>query len=210
MPGDEWQKFANVRALFAYMFAHPGKKTMFMGMEFGQWNEWNVWDDLSWDLLQHEPHHKLKGFFTALNELYQREPALYERDFEEEGFQWIDCSDAQNSVLSFIRRAKNPNDFLIVVCNFTPQPHSHYRIGMPEEGYYEEVLNSDADVFGGSNLLNFSGVWTEDWGFHGLPYSVDLCLPPLGVVILKINREKTAAMLAKKQADKAKAFSGDA
>ncbi|ANV87696.1 1,4-alpha-glucan branching protein GlgB [Picosynechococcus sp. PCC 7117] len=209
MPGDEWQKFANVRALFAYMFTHPGKKTMFMSMEFGQWNEWNVWSDLSWDLLQHEPHAKLKGFFGALNSLYKQEPALYERDFEEEGFQWIDCSDNQNSVLSFIRRAKDPNDFLVVVCNFTPQPHSHYRIGIPEEGYYQEILNSDAETFGGSNLLNFGGVWTEDWRFHNLPYSIDLCLPPLGVVVLKIDREKTAAMLAQKQADKAKALSGE-
>lgn len=188
MPGDEWQKMANVRSLFSYMFAHPGKKTMFMSMEFGQSNEWNVWTDLNWDLLQHEPHRKLKDFFKDINGFYKSQPALYEQDFAEAGFQWIDCSDNKNSVLSFIRRATDPNEFLVVVCNFTPQLHQHYRVGMPEEGHYVEVFNSDAEIYGGSNQRNFGGVWTENWSLHDLPFSADLCLPPLGVVILKLER----------------------
>ncbi len=191
MPGDEWQKYANVRALFSYMFTHPGKKTMFMSMEFGQWSEWNVWGDLEWHLLQYQPHQELKRFFTELNALYKSEPALYDRDFEEEGFQWIDCSDNRHSVVSFIRRSKDPKEFVITVCNFTPQPHSHYRIGVPEEGFYTELFNSDAKKYGGSNMGNLGGKWTDEWSFHGLPYSLDLCLPPLGVLILKLDRTKT-------------------
>ena len=195
MPGDEWQKFANIRCLFSYMFAHPGKKTMFMSMEFGQWGEWNVWADLDWDLLQYDNHKSLKQFFTDLNGIYKSEPALYSQDFEEEGFEWIDCSDNRHSVVAFIRRAKDPNDFAIAVCNFTPQPHSHYRIGVPELGFYTEVFNSDARKYGGSNMGNLGGKWTDEWSYHNLPYSVDLCLPPLGVLILKLDRHKTAAAL---------------
>ena len=195
VPGDHWQKFANIRALFSYMFAHPGKKTMFMSMEFGQWNEWNVWTDLDWDLLQHEPHQQLKQFFSDLNSLYKSQPALYDRDFEEPGFDWIDCSDNNHSVVSFIRRSKNPNEFLVVVCNFTPQPHSHYRIGVPEAGYYSELFNSDASNYGGSNMGNMGGKWTDEWSFHNLPYSLDLCLPPLAVLVLKLDRVKTTKAL---------------
>ncbi len=192
MPGDEWQKFANIRCLFAYMFAHPGKKTMFMSMEFGQWSEWNVWADLEWHLLQYQPHQQLKQFFADLNGLYKQETALYERDFSEEGFQWIDCSDNSHSVVSLIRRAKNPNEFIIAVCNFTPQPHSHYRIGVPEAGFYTEIFNSDSGKYGGSNMGNLGGKWTDQWWFHNYPNSLDLCLPPLGVLILKLDRKKTA------------------
>jgi len=195
MPGDEWQKFANLRCLFAYMFTHPGKKTTFMCMEFGQWNEWNVWNDLDWQLLNYEPHQKLKHFFAKAHQVYRSEPALYERDFEEEGFQWIDCNDNRHSVVAFIRRAKDPSDFLIVVCNFTPQPHSHYRIGVPEAGYYQEIFNSDSGEFWGSNMGNLGGKWTDEWWFHNFPQSLDLCLPPLGVLVLKLDRAKTAAIL---------------
>jgi 1,4-alpha-glucan branching enzyme len=195
MPGDEWQKYANVRCLFSYMFTHPGKKTMFMSMEFGQWSEWNVWGDLEWQLLQYDPHQRLKQFFADLNALYKREPALYTRDFEEEGFQWIDCSDNRHSVVSFIRRAKEPGEFVVTVCNFTPQPHSHYRIGVPEMGFYTELFNSDARKYGGSNMGNLGGKWTDEWSFHNMPYSLDLCLPPLAVLVLKLNREKTTEAL---------------
>jgi 1,4-alpha-glucan branching enzyme len=191
MPGDEWQKFANVRSLFTYMFAHPGKKTMFMSMEFGQWSEWNVWADLEWNLLQYDSHNQLKTFFSDLNALYKSEPSLYERDFEEEGFQWIDCSDNTHSVVSFIRRAKDPNDFVVVICNFTPQPHSHYRIGVPEAGFYTEVFNSDSRKYGGSNLGNLGGKSTDEWWFHNYPHSLDLSLPPLGVLIFKLDRQKS-------------------
>ncbi len=196
MPGDEWQKYANLRCLFTYMFTHPGKKTIFMSMELGQWNEWNVWSDLEWHLLQYEPHQKLGHFFAQLNHLYQREPALYTQDFSEAGFEWIDCSDNRHSVVSFIRRDKDPENFVIVVCNFTPQPHAHYRIGVPEPGFYTEIFNSDARDYGGSNMGNLGGKWTDEWSYHSRPYSIDLCLPPLGVLVFKLDREKTAAALA--------------
>ncbi|MFP4099330.1 1,4-alpha-glucan branching enzyme [Coleofasciculus sp.] len=199
MPGDEWQKFANVRCLFAYMFTHPGKKTLFMSMEFGQWSEWNVWGDLEWHLLQYEPHQQLKLFMADLNQVYRRESALYTQDYAEAGFEWIDCSDNRHSVVAFIRRAKDSEEFIVTVCNFTPQPHSHYRIGVPEMGFYTELFNSDAREYGGSNMGNLGGKWTDEWWFHNQPYSLDLCLPPLGVLILKLNREKTATALKSDQ-----------
>ncbi len=195
MPGDEWQKFANLRCLYTYMYAHPGKKTLFMSMEFGQWSEWNVWSDLEWALLQYEPHQKLKRFVSDLNKLYGSEPALYTQDFAQEGFQWIDCSDNRHSVVSFIRRSKDTEDFVITVCNFTPQPHSHYRVGVPEFGFYTELFNSDAREYGGSNMGNLGGKWTDEWSLHNQPYSLDLSLPPLGVLILKLDREKTKAAM---------------
>ena len=187
MPGDEWQKFANVRCLFSYMFTHPGKKTMFMSMEFAQWSEWNVWGDLEWHLLQYTPHQQLKEFFASLNRLYKSQPALYTGDFVKEGFQWIDCSDNRHSVVSFIRRDKDSDDFVVVVCNFTPQPHSHYRVGVPVAGFYTELFNSDAKEYGGSNMGNLGGKWTDEWSFHNYPQSLDLCLPPLGVLVLKLD-----------------------
>ncbi|MEH2138826.1 1,4-alpha-glucan branching enzyme [Nostoc sp.] len=195
MPGDTWQKLANVRCLFTYMFAHPGKKTMFMSMEFGQWSEWNDWTDLQWYLLQHEAHQQLKTFFQELNHLYRSEPTLYTQDFAEPGFEWIDCSDNRHSVVSFMRRDKDSDDFAIVVCNFTPQPHSHYRIGVPQKGFYTELFNSDARQYGGSNMGNLGGKWTDDWPLHSRPYSLDLCLPPLGVLILKLDKKKTAEVI---------------
>jgi 1,4-alpha-glucan branching enzyme len=194
IPGDTWQKLANMRCLFSYMFAHPGKKTLFMGMEFGQWSEWNVWGDLEWHLLEHAPHQQLKQFMGDLNRIYRQESALYTQDFAEPGFEWIDCSDNRHSVVSFIRRAKDSEEFLIVVCNFTPQPHSHYRIGVPEPGFYTELINSDAREYGGSNMGNLGGKWADQWSCHNRSYSLDLCLPPLGVLILKLDQQKTATM----------------
>ncbi len=190
MPGDDWQKCANVRCLFAFMFTHPGKKTQFMSMEFGQWSEWNVWGDLDWDLLQIDRHKQLKLFTGDLNKLYCSETALYSQDFAEAGFDWIDCSDNRHSVVAFIRRAKDSDEFLVVVCNFTPQPHSHYRVGVPEAGFYIELFNSDARQYGGSNMGNLGGKWTDEWSYHNRPYSIDLCLPPLGVLVLKLQRDK--------------------
>jgi 1,4-alpha-glucan branching enzyme len=166
---------------------------MFMGMELGQWNEWNVWADLDWHLLQYESHRQLKQFFADLNRVYASEPALYTQDFEQEGFEWIDCSDSRHSVVAFIRRAKDTDEFLVAVCNFTPQPHSHYRVGVPEAGFYREIFNSDAQPYGGSNMGNLGGKWTEEWWFHGHPQSLDLCLPPLGVMLLKLDRDKGAS-----------------
>ncbi len=196
MPGDEWQKFANLRCLYTYMFTHPGKKTLFMSMEFGQWSEWNVWGDLEWHLLQYEPHQSLKQFMSKLNEFYRSEPALFTQDFDQAGFEWIDCSDNRHSVVSFLRRDKGTGDFVVVVCNFTPQPHSHYRIGVPEKGYYKELFNSDARDFGGSNMGNLGGKWSDDWAFHNRPFSLDLTLPPLGVIVLKLDKEETQKALA--------------
>ncbi len=195
MPGDTWQKLANVRCLFAFMFTHPGKKTMFMSMEFGQWTEWNDWADLRWDLMQFEPHQQLKTFFRNLNQLYRSEPCLYTQDFEEPGFEWIDCSDNRHSVVSFIRRDKDSEDFVVAICNFTPQPHSHYRIGVPEPGFYTELFNSDAREYGGSNMGNLGGKWTDNWSMHNQEYSLDLCLPPLGVLVFKLDRNKTAQVM---------------
>jgi 1,4-alpha-glucan branching enzyme len=193
MPGDDWQKFANLRCLYTYMFTHPGKKTLFMGMEFGQWSEWNVWGDLEWHLLQYDAHQQLKAFMQRLNEFYRSEPALYTQDFSQEGFEWIDCSDNRHSVVAFIRRTKGSDEFALVVCNFTPQPHSHYRVGVPAKGYYKELFNSDAREFGGSNVGNLGGKWSDDWSYHNRPYSLDLTLPPLGVVVFKIDWERTKA-----------------
>jgi 1,4-alpha-glucan branching enzyme len=190
MPGDDWQKFANLRCLFTFMYAHPGKKTLFMGMEFGQWSEWNVWGDLEWHLLQYDRHQNLKQMITELNHLYQSEPILYSQDFNSEGFDWIDGSDTRHSVIAFLRRAKDSKEFILTVCNFTPQPHSHYRVGVPEFGFYAEIFNSDARPYGGSNMGNLGGKWAEEWGFHGRPYSVDLCLPPLSTILLKLDRSK--------------------
>ncbi|MFP4122217.1 1,4-alpha-glucan branching protein GlgB [Coleofasciculus sp.] len=189
MPGDDWQKFANLRCLYAYMYTHPGKKTLFMGMEFGQRNEWNAWADLDWGALQHAPHQQLKRFMADLNHLYQSEPALYSQDFSHQGFEWIDCNDADNSVVSFIRKAKDSDDFIVTVCNFTPQHHPNYWVGVPEPGFYAEILNSDAGDYGGSNMGNMGGRWTGEWSHPRWSHYIDLCLPPLGVLILKLKSQ---------------------
>jgi len=185
MPGDDWQKYANTRALLAYMWTHPGKKTIFMGMEFGQRQEWNVWDDLQWELLNYEPHKGIQKLVSDLNFLYKKEPALWRNDFDEYGFQWIDCDDNKNSVISFMRREKADGDWLVVVANFTPQKHSNYKIGVPIAGFYEEIFNTDASQYGGSNSGNLGGKSTDLFNIHGYENSVDLCLPPLSVLVLK-------------------------
>ncbi|MDB9315875.1 1,4-alpha-glucan branching protein GlgB [Spirulina sp. CS-785/01] len=190
MPGDDWQKFANLRALFGYMFTHPGKKTLFMGMEFGQWNEWNAWSDLDWGILENKPHQQLKQFITDLNKLYQSEPALYSEDFSFAGFDWIECNDADNSVVSFLRKCPDSEEFLVTVCNFTPQPQDDYWIGVPEGGFYKEIFNSDAEHYGGSNLGNYGGKWAFDWHNPRFPYAVALTLPPLSVSVFKLDSTK--------------------
>ena len=190
MPGDDWQKYANTRALLAYMWTHPGKKTIFMGMEFGQRQEWNVWDDLQWDLLNHEPHRGIQKLVDDLNTLYKREPALWRNDFDEYGFQWIDCDDKKNSVISFMRREKTDGEWLVIVANFTPQNHSNYRIGVPVKGFYEEIFNTDASQYGGSNLGNMGGKSTDSYNIHSYENSIDLCLPPLSVLVLKHKSKK--------------------
>ncbi len=185
MPGDMWQKFANQRALYGYMYGHPGKKLMFMGAEIGQWREWNFDGSLDWHLLQYEPHQKLQRFISDLNHLYKTEPAFYEVDFDWHGFEWIDCSDSENSVVSFIRRTKNADDFLVFVFNFTPVPRFGYRIGVPHEGFYKEILNSDSEIYWGGNIGNVGGIYAENIPSHNRHYSLNLILPPLSVLILK-------------------------
>lgn len=188
MPGDEWQRFANARAFLSYMYGHPGKKLLFMGAEFGQTHEWNSEGQLEWWLLDHKVHQQLQKFCAALNWLYRSEPSLYEIDFSGQGFEWIDFHDAENSIVSFIRRGKNRNDFTVFACNFTPAPHLSYRIGLPEEGGYRELFNSDAGIFGGSNLGNGGWVNAVPSPSHGRPASAELILPPLGIVVLKPAR----------------------
>ncbi|AFY70374.1 1,4-alpha-glucan-branching enzyme [Thalassoporum mexicanum PCC 7367] len=186
MPGDEWQKFANLRCLLGYMYAHPGKKTMFMGMEFGQYSEWNVNNDLDWHLLEHEPHRKMQHFVAILNKIYRREPALYSDDFSYNGFEWIDCNDADHSVVSFLRKDKHSNEFVVTVCNFTPNPLYDYWVGVPEAGFYQELINSDAEEFGGSNIGNYGGKWSQAWyEHHKWDHCLSLTLPPLSVCMFK-------------------------
>jgi len=188
MPGNEWQKLANLRSLYAYMFTHPGKKTLFMGMEFGQTHEWNSWLDLDWGMLNHEPHQQLKRFVSDLNALYKREPALHTDDFRNEGFEWIDCNDAENSIVSFIRKDMHSDEFVVTVCNFTPAVHHDYWIGVPQPGYYRELLNSDAAVYGGSDTHNDGGQDAHRWEYNPRwPYALSLTLPPLGVTVFKLG-----------------------
>jgi 1,4-alpha-glucan branching enzyme len=189
IPGDEWQKFANLRCLYGYMFTHPGKKTLFMGMEFAQWNEWNVWGDLQWELLDFAPHKSLQRFIGDLNGLLKAETALHTLDFSPEGFQWIACDDTNNSVVSFIRRSKD-REFIVVACNFTPVPHGDYRIGVPAKGFYKEILNSDSTIYGGSGMGNLGGKWSDDWGCHNQSYSLNACLPPLAIVAFKYQESQ--------------------
>jgi 1,4-alpha-glucan branching enzyme len=188
MPGDLWQKFANLRLLYGYMWTHPGKKLLFMGGEFGQWNEWNYDTSLQWDLLQWDSHRGLQKFAADLNQLYRREPALYEVDFDGSGFEWIDCHNYDESTLSYIRKAKDPRDYLVVACNFTPVPRLEHRLGVPEQCWYEEICNSDSMFYNGSNLGNGPGLMAEPTEWHGRPYSIQLTLPPLSVVIFKPRR----------------------
>jgi 1,4-alpha-glucan branching enzyme len=188
MPGDEWQRFANVRAFLSYMYGHPGKKLLFMGCEFGQTAEWNSEGQIEWWLLEFAPHQKLQTFCGALNRLYQSQPALYEIDFQPAGFEWIDFHDGDHSIVSFIRRAKRREDYVVVVCNFTPTPHMKYRIGFPEAGVHLEIFNSDAEIFGGSNLGNGGRVKAEAVSSHGRPASAEIVIPPLGVVMFKPQR----------------------
>jgi 1,4-alpha-glucan branching enzyme len=185
MPGDLWQKHATLRALLGYMYAHPGKKLLFMGAEIGQWREWNVESSLDWDVLRHREHAGLKQWVQDVNHTYQRERSLHEIDFEPAGFSWIDCNDNENSVISLVRRARDPQDFTVIVVNFTPVPRPAYRIGVPEAGWYRELLNSDGEVYGGSNLGNGGGVMTEDVPDHGFAQSVSLTVPPLGFLLFK-------------------------
>lgn len=185
MPGDLWNKFANLRLTYGFMYGHPGKKLLFMGGEFGQFNEWYYRRSLDWHLLDCDMHKKLQQYVKDLNKLYIHEKALYELDYNREGFEWIDCKDADHSIISFIRKGKDSNNTIIIVCNFTPVVYDNYRIGVPFYSYYKEILNSDSKIYGGSNVGNFGGVHSDKIEFHNRPYSINLQIPPLGILILK-------------------------
>jgi 1,4-alpha-glucan branching enzyme len=189
MPGDMWQRFANLRCLYGYMWAHPGKKLTFMGSEFGQWNEWNCNSSLQWDLLEWESHQGLQNYVAHLNNLYTSEPALHEVDFDSAGFEWVDCHDHEASTLAFLRKAKDPKDFVLVCINFTPVPRQGYKIGVPEACWYEEISNSDSAYFGGGNVGNDGGILASNNESHGRPASMEVTLPPLGTVIFKPRRD---------------------
>jgi 1,4-alpha-glucan branching enzyme len=185
MPGDDWQKFANTRLLFSYMFTQPGKKLLFMGDEFGQWQEWDYQTSLDWHLLQYERHQALQRTVRDLAHLYRNEPALHEFDFEWKGFEWVDCNDWQSSILSYLRHGKSTNDQLLIVCNFTPVPRKSYRIGVPRGGFWREIFNSDALEYGGGGQGNQGGLTADCQSCHGRPFTLNVTIPPLGALIFK-------------------------
>ncbi len=185
MPGDEWQRFANARAFLSYMYGHPGKKLLFMGCEIGQYEEWNHESSVRWELLNFHYHNTLQVLVRELNRLYRAEPALHQVDYHWAGFEWVDFRDTEKSIISFLRRAENTENFLLFVCNFTPVPRMNYRVGVPEDGYYEEIFNSDAAMFGGSNMGNGGGALSSPVPAHDRKQSISITLPPLGVLIFR-------------------------
>jgi 1,4-alpha-glucan branching enzyme len=190
MPGDDWQKFANLRLLLGYMYAQPGKKLLFMGSEFGQWREWAHDESLEWHLLDYPPHSGLKRWVEDLNRLYRTESALHELDFEPAGFEWIDCNDIEHSVVSLIRKGRSRDDVIVVLCNFTPMTHFSYRIGVPRPGFWAELLNSDAGEYGGSGQGSLGGVEAVPVPLHGRSCSLTITLPPLAIVFLKPGQKQ--------------------
>jgi 1,4-alpha-glucan branching enzyme len=192
MPGGEWQKFANLRLLYGFMYGHPGKKLLFMGDEFGQWTEWNHDASLEWGLLTNPLHAGLRRWVRDLNILYRGERALHELEFESGGFEWVDCTDFQRSIISFLRRGRNPEHQLLFACNFTPVVRENYRMGVPQDGFWREVLNSDAPIYGGSGQGNFGGLTAAPQPIHGRPFSLNATLPPLGVVVFRLESNSSA------------------
>lgn len=188
MAGDLWQKFANLRLLYTYMWTHPGKKLLFMGSDVAQWHEWSHETEIQWDLLQWDTHKGVQSLVADLNSMYRREPALYEQDFQESGFEWIDCHSSSDSVLCFLRKARDSNDFVVICCNFTPVVRTNYRVGVPTGDWYQEVFNSDSRFYNGSNVGNYPGLQAEPIGHHGRPCSILTQLPPLGAVVFKPQR----------------------
>jgi 1,4-alpha-glucan branching enzyme len=189
IPGDDWQRFASLRVLYGYMFGHPGKKLLFMGNDFGQWNEWNHDASLDWHLLSDPRHKGLQRWVRDLNTFVRGEPALYELDADAAGFEWIDCNDVNRSVISFLRRGRTNNDLLLFVCNFTPMTHHNYRLGAPEGGFWAEVMNGDATLYGGSGQGNMGGVEASPLPVHGRSWSLSITVPPLATVVFKPERK---------------------
>ena len=188
MPGYDPDRFANLRLLFGYMFSQPGKKLHFMGGEFGQWDEWNYQTSLDWHLLQWAPHQGVQKWMQELNAVYRREPALYQDDFNHTGFEWINCGDWEGGTLTFLRKGYNAEDTILACCNFTPVLREHFRVGVPREGYWREIINSDANVYGGGNRGNAGGVSSQHIGADGREHSVSVTLPPLSVIYFKRDR----------------------
>ena len=188
MPGDEWQQFANLRLLYSYMFTHPGTNLLFMGSEFGQREEWNFQNSLDWHVLQYQYHKGVKTLITNLNTLYRKHSALYKQQFTSSGFEWISYDDYENSVISYIRKGKDEEDRLIVVCNFTPVIRSDYRIGLPADGELIEIFNSDDQQYGGSGVSNSKSIAIEsiDWNYRS--YSAEVVIPPLATVVFLIKK----------------------
>lgn len=187
MPGDEWKRFANLRLLFSYMFAHPGSKLLFMGGEFGQTAEWSHDRSLDWHLLEYDTHRGVSRLVKDLNQLYKTEAALYHFAFDAKGFEWVDYGDRENSVVIFMRKSDKPEEALVVLCNFTPEPRYLYRVGVDTRGSWKEVFNSDEVKYGGSGLLNQAHMNTSPVKYHGRDYSVTVTLPPLGMSVLKLH-----------------------
>jgi 1,4-alpha-glucan branching enzyme len=185
LPGDPWQQLANLRLLLGYMYTQPGKKLLFMGSELGQWREWDHDGSLDWHLLHQPEHAGIQRWVRDLNAAYCREPALHGQDTEPVGFEWVDCRDANQSVLCYLRKGQGPHEAVLAVGNFTPVPRQAYRVGVPWGGRWEELLNSDAAVYGGSGQGNFGGVAAEARPWHGRPFSLSLTLPPLGLVVFR-------------------------
>jgi 1,4-alpha-glucan branching enzyme len=185
MPGDEWQRFANLRLLFAYMYAQPGKKLLFMGCEFGQVREWTHDGSLEWHVLQFPNHRGIQAWTEHLNHFYQREPAMHVFDNDSAGFEWVDCNDSLTSTISLLRKSESPRETVLVVCNFTPVIRTGYRVGVPHGGWWRELLNSDGAEYGGSNVGNAGGAMAEAEPEHGRPFSLKLTLPPLGALFFK-------------------------
>ena len=206
MPGDDWQKFANLRLLYGYMYGHPGKKLLFMGAEFGQRSEWNHDKSLDWHLLDYAPHRGLMIWLKDLNNFYKNEPALFEKDFSGDGFEWIDCHNSKQSIISFLRKPKKSAGVILVVCNMTPNVWHNYKVGVPEDGIWKEVLNSDSKDYGGSGVSNPGGIEATNAAAHGRNFSVTLSLPPLGVLFLKkeIREEKEETKIQQLQQNKDK------
>jgi 1,4-alpha-glucan branching enzyme len=187
MPGDEWQRFANLRLLYGYMFTHPGGKLLFQGAEFGQSSEWNFEGSLDWHLLQYGYHAGIKKCITDLNALYKNNPAMYEKQFHVDGFEWINYTDSENAVLSYIRKGLNPKDDLIIVANLTPVVRENYRIGLPNQGKLTQIFNSDSTEYNGSGVVMTKPIKIDKTAWNYREYSAELVLPPLGVTVYKIS-----------------------
>ena len=204
MPGDEWQRFSNLRALYSCMFTHPGSKLLFMGAEIGQYTEWNYKGSIDWHLLEYAPHKGIQELIKALNTLYKKEKALHELDFNAKGFEWNDLSDYKNCIISYIRKAENPKDFVVVVANLTPVPHEYYSLRMPKGGDYDVIFNSDDIQFYGSNSSELRKYTTKNIARNKNEYSVDLKLPPLSVIVLKPKKKTTKSTTLKSSENKMK------